>query len=74
MSHRPFEPNMTEDPDTMVLCEGGQHSQRLMKVRMLANLSDGYYLKDPACKWTNPKDGLRYSLFRWCANKQQTAK
>lgn len=65
MSHRPFEPKMTEDLDTMVLCEGGPYNQRLMKTRMLLNLSDGYYQKDPACKWTNPKGGSKHFLYRW---------
>lgn len=65
MSHRPFDPPMTDPSDTMVLCEGGPHNQKLIKVRMLSNLSDGKYRKDPACTWINPKDQMRYALYRW---------
>lgn|GEM_PF-1129574 len=39
MSHRPFDPLITDPADTMVLREGGPHNQKLIKVRMLPNLS-----------------------------------
>lgn len=65
VSHRPFELPMSDPPDTMVLCEGGIHNQKLIKFRMLSNLSGGQYRKDPACTWVNPNNGQRYPLYRW---------
>jgi hypothetical protein len=64
-SHRPFDPPMTDSPDTMVLCDGGPHNGKLIKARMLANLSDGKYRKDPACTWNDRTSGLKYPVYRW---------
>ncbi|CAN5564515.1 hypothetical protein BH10CYA1_BH10CYA1_59800 [soil metagenome] len=64
VSHRSIKPSMSDPPDKMVFCENGPHNQKLMKVRMLSNLSDGQYQKDPACTWTDAI-GHRYPLYRW---------
>lgn len=68
MSHRPFEPKMTDPPETMVICQGGPHDKKLIKARMLSNLSGGKYRKDPACTWINPKNERGYPLYRWVAS------
>lgn len=54
-----------DPPETMVKCDGGPHSQKLIKVRMLSNLSGGEYQKDPACTWIDKSTGRGYPLYRW---------
>ena len=65
ISHRGFELPMTDPPDTMVKCDGGPHAQKIMKARMLVNLSGGAYYKDPACTWVDRVTEKRYPLYRW---------
>lgn len=67
-SHRAFDPPMSDPPDSMVICFGGPHDQRVVKARMLSNLSDGLYRKDPAASWKSPQTGLCHPVYRWKPN------
>jgi hypothetical protein len=54
-------PKPPDSPDLMVRCVDGPHDGKLMKVRMLKNLSGGIYKRDPALTWSEKQ----IPCYRW---------
>ena len=69
MAVRPPEPHEIDSPDALVHCIDGKYNGKQIKLRMLKNLSDGFYKKARECTYESPVTGERFPCYRWIPNK-----